>query len=109
MGKGPSNDSEDHDYRLASTAKSPKRPPQETAESIRMRVLVIASFWAVVIILGLPVWIWTTSIHRARLPLQDMLDWADGKVNTMHPLAIVELLTTSLSGLQTHFPPTDSN
>lgn len=76
---------EGHDIGLASSAKPPKNPPVETSESIRMRILVLASFWAVVILLGLPVWIWTTSIHRARLPLQDMLDWADGKVNTMHP------------------------
>ena len=57
-----------------------KRPPPESDQSQRTRKLVILSFWAVVIFLGLPVWWWTTSIHRARLPLQDMLEWADGKV-----------------------------
>lgn len=85
MEQEPSDSSEGQDLRLASIAKPPKAPPVETSESIRMRILVLASFWAVVILLGLPVWIWTTSIHRARLPLQDMLEWADGKVNTMHP------------------------
>lgn len=74
----------DRDYRLTSPAKSSKKPPPETSESIRVRGLVIVSFWAVVIFLGLPVWLWTTSIHRARLPLQEMLDWADGKVRVLY-------------------------
>lgn len=59
-----------------------KQPPPESGESIRVRSLVIASFWAIVIFLGLPTWWWTTSIYRARLPLQEMLEWADGKVCT---------------------------
>lgn len=67
-----------------STAKlvvaSKKQPPPESLESIRIRSLVVASFWAIVIFLGLPTWWWTTSIHRARLPLREMLEWADGKV-----------------------------
>lgn len=57
-----------------------KQPPPESPESVRLRGLVIASFWFVVIVLGLPVWLWTTTIHRASLPLDDMLSWADGKV-----------------------------
>ena len=72
---------DDANYKLASSpATAQKEPPPETPNSIKTRGLVILSFWAVVILLGLPVWIWTTSIHRASLPLQDMLDWADGKV-----------------------------
>ena len=59
---------------------SKKQPPPESTDSIRIRSYVIVSFWAVVIFLGLPTWWWTTSIHRARLPLQNMLEWADGKV-----------------------------
>lgn len=55
-------------------------PPPESMENIRTRSQVILSFWAIVIFLGLPIWWWTTSIHRARLPLRDMLEWADGKV-----------------------------
>lgn len=74
---------EDKNYRLASTAKAAKKPPPESSESVRLRALVILSFWAIVIFLGLPVWLWTTSIHRARLPLQEMLDWADGKVRSI--------------------------
>ena len=57
-----------------------KKPPVESAQSIRLRALVVASFWAVAVLLGLPVWWWTTSIYRANLPLQEMLEWADGKV-----------------------------
>ena len=58
-----------------------KQPPPESKESIRVRQLVILSFWAVVIFLGLPIWWWTTSVYRARLPLQEMEDWAEGKVS----------------------------
>ena len=58
-----------------------KKPPPESAHDIRVRTLVISSFWAIVIFLGLPIWWWTTSIHRSRLPLQEMLEWADGKVS----------------------------
>ena len=65
---------------VASTAQTSRRPPPERPENIRIRVLVIASFWAIVICLGIPVWLWTTSIHRARLPLDEMLAWAGGKV-----------------------------
>lgn len=57
-----------------------QRPPLENPESVRIRGLVITSFWLVVIFLGLPTWWYTTSIHRARLPLREMLEWADGKV-----------------------------
>ena len=64
-------------------AASTKRPPPEKAESRITRSLVIASFWAVVICLGIPVWLWTTSIPRARLPLDEMLLWADGKVGLL--------------------------
>lgn len=59
---------------------STRQPPPESRESIRVRQFVILSFWVVVIFLGLPIWLWTTSIHRARLPLQDMLGWAEGRV-----------------------------
>ena len=57
-----------------------KQPPPESSKSLRVRGLVIGSFWAIVIFFGLPIWWWTTSIYRARLPLQEMLEWADGKV-----------------------------
>ncbi|MCJ1438869.1 GPI transamidase component [Xylographa pallens] len=67
-----------------------KKPPPETSHDIRVRTLVISSFWAIVILLGLPVWWWTTSIHRSRLPLQEMLEWADGKAcKPTFPLQII--------------------
>ena len=65
-----------------SAAKLSKRPPPETSESSRLRGLVIVSFWAVVIFLGIPIWLWTTSVYRARLPLDHMLAWAHGKVQS---------------------------
>ena len=61
-------------------ASSSKRPPPESYENIRVRSFVIFSFWAIVLLFGLPTWWWTTSIYRARLPLQEMHEWADGKV-----------------------------
>lgn len=61
-------------------AFSSKRPPPESDENIRVRSQVIFSFWAIVLLFGLPTWWWTTSIYRARLPLQEMHEWADGKV-----------------------------
>jgi len=57
-----------------------KKPPPETKEAIMTRRWVILSFWTVVALLGLPVWWKTTTIYRADLPLQEMIDWADGKV-----------------------------
>ncbi len=81
-----SNCSDAPDGRLASDSSakqvvaSKKKPPPESIESIRTRSQVILSFWAIVILLGLPIWWWTTSIHRASLPLREMLEWADGKV-----------------------------
>ncbi|KAL5390943.1 hypothetical protein DPSP01_001440 [Paraphaeosphaeria sporulosa] len=57
-----------------------KQPPPETKQSLWLRRAVIASFWAVVAFLGLPVWYKTTAIYRADLPLQDMTAWANGQV-----------------------------
>lgn len=57
-----------------------KKTPLESPDYIRTRSYVVASFWAIVIFIGLPVWWWTTSIYRSSLPLEEMLQWADGKV-----------------------------
>ena len=95
------------DEKLVSAKKVTKKPPPESAEGIRVRGLVIFSFWAIVIFLGLPVWLWTTSIHRARLPLQEMLDWADGKVRISHVLFSYALLTVLIVGLQTNISLTN--
>ncbi|KAI1401719.1 phosphatidylinositol-glycan biosynthesis class S protein [Hypoxylon fuscum] len=56
-----------------------KQPPPEKSEDVRRRSYVIASFWAIVLFLGLPIWWKTTTIYRAELPLSQMLNWADGK------------------------------
>jgi phosphatidylinositol glycan class S len=63
--------------------RSQKLPPPESSESIWLRRSAILSFWAVVVFLGLPIWLKTTAIYRAELPLQEMTDWAEGKARTM--------------------------
>ncbi|KAK3361995.1 phosphatidylinositol-glycan biosynthesis class S protein [Lasiosphaeria ovina] len=63
----------------ATPTSSRKQPPPEKPSDIRRRSLVILSFWLIVLCLGLPIWWKTTTIYRANLPLQEMLDWADGK------------------------------
>ncbi|KAF2031300.1 beta-lactamase/transpeptidase-like protein [Setomelanomma holmii] len=62
-----------------SAARSSKSPPPESRESVWLRRLAIFSFWAVVLLLGLPIWLKTTAIYRADLPLQEMTEWAEGK------------------------------
>jgi len=62
------------------STKAQSSPPPESHQSIWLRRAAIVSFWAVVVLLGLPVWWTTTAIYRAELPLQDMTDWAEGKV-----------------------------
>jgi phosphatidylinositol glycan class S len=57
-----------------------KSAPPETAEHTLRKRLIIFSFWAIIIFLGLPIWWRTTTVYRASLPLQQMLDWSDGKV-----------------------------
>lgn len=59
---------------------SRKAPPPEKPSDVSRRSLVILSFWAIVLFLGLPIWWMTTTIYRANLPLSGMADWADGKV-----------------------------
>ena len=65
---------------IVEAVEAPKEPPPETSESRWTRRLVLLSFWAVALFFGLPVWWKTTTVYRAPLPLQEMLDWADGKV-----------------------------
>ncbi|KAL3421928.1 phosphatidylinositol-glycan biosynthesis class S protein [Phlyctema vagabunda] len=55
-----------------------KEPPPEKAETTRLRTYVILSFWAIIIFLGLPVWWRTTTIYRADLPLDEMMQWDTG-------------------------------
>ncbi|KAK3689676.1 phosphatidylinositol-glycan biosynthesis class S protein [Podospora appendiculata] len=66
-----------------------KQPPPEKASDARRRTWVILSFWLVVVCLGLPIWWKTTTIYRADLPLDEMLEWADGKAcRPVFPLRI---------------------
>ncbi|TVY92362.1 GPI transamidase component-like protein [Lachnellula willkommii] len=80
---------EDAPANAVSVAPKKKEPPPETPESIRLRVFVILSFWAIVLFLGLPIWWRTTAIYRAKLPLDQMMDWADGRAcRPVFPLRI---------------------
>jgi phosphatidylinositol glycan class S len=64
-------------------------PPSETPAAIQTRFRVVAAFWAVIIFFGFPIWWKTTSIYRASLPIEEMVDWADGKVRlAQSPLAM---------------------
>ncbi|KIV77616.1 hypothetical protein PV11_09404 [Exophiala sideris] len=69
----------------ATVAVASKEPPAEKPEAVSLRTKIVLSFWAVILLLGLPTWWQTTSIYRASLPLQDMVNWADG---TNTPTAI---------------------
>ena len=60
---------------IDATALAPEKPA--TSQTRRW---ILLSFWLVVACLGLPHWIWTTSIHRSDLPLEFMNNWAEGKV-----------------------------
>ena len=61
-------------------ATEKKQPPPEKPEEIKLRFFVLLSFWALIVFLGLPIWWKTTTIYRANLPLDQMMDWADGRV-----------------------------
>ncbi|KAI1845508.1 hypothetical protein JX266_008366 [Neoarthrinium moseri] len=66
-----------------------KEPPPEKPSDTRRRSWVVTSFWIIVLFLGLPIWWHTTSIYRANLPLDRMLEWSDGKAcRPVFPLRI---------------------
>jgi hypothetical protein len=75
----PLKSSEDAPANAANVSSARKEPPPEKPEQIRMRSFVLLSFWAIIILLGLPIWWRTTTIYRADLPLDQMMDWADGR------------------------------
>lgn len=62
---------------------APKDPPPEKEADIKQRGYFIFSFWLIVVLLGLPIWWKTTTIYRANLPLDGMLEWANGKVSLL--------------------------
>ncbi|KAM4055887.1 phosphatidylinositol-glycan biosynthesis class S protein [Hirsutella rhossiliensis] len=73
----------------ASPAEPLKQPPPEKPSETRRRSLVVLSFWLVVVVVGLPIWWKTTTIYRAHLPLDRMLQWAEGKAcRPVFPLQI---------------------
>lgn len=59
-----------------------KRPSLEKPEAASLRTKIVFSFWAIILCIGVPVWYQTTSIYRATLPLQEMLNWADSAVSS---------------------------
>ncbi|KAL4900005.1 hypothetical protein BDW74DRAFT_171090 [Aspergillus multicolor] len=64
---------------MTSKTSASTLPPPEKPNAIQTRFKVVAAFWAVILFLGFPIWWKTTSIYRAELPIQEMLDWAGGK------------------------------
>ncbi|CAK7269997.1 GPI transamidase component [Sporothrix epigloea] len=79
-----------------------KQPPPEKPSDVRRRSAVILSFWLIVCLLGLPIWWYTTTIYRADLPLEDMMDWADGKAcRPVFPLRI-SIQAASLQEAEAH-------
>ncbi|KAJ6187260.1 hypothetical protein N7519_002168 [Penicillium mononematosum] len=77
-----------------------RAPPPETPAALQTRFRVITAFWAVIIFLGFPIWWKTTSIYRASLPIEEMVDWADGKAcRPVFPLEI-HLATPSMQSLE---------
>ncbi|KAK4152200.1 phosphatidylinositol-glycan biosynthesis class S protein [Chaetomidium leptoderma] len=74
---------------VSNGAQSKKQPPPEKPSDVRRRSHIILAFWLIVLCLGLPIWWRTTTIYRADLPVQEMLDWADGKAcRPVFPLRI---------------------
>lgn len=68
---------------------TPKQPPPEKPEDIQRRSYIVASFWFIVLFFGLPIWWKTTTIYRADLPLNQMMEWADGRAcNPVFPIRI---------------------
>jgi phosphatidylinositol glycan class S len=57
------NDFGPKDAILAAPKK--KEPPSETTNSIRTRGLVLVSYWAIVLLLGLPMW-WKQLRHTGQ-------------------------------------------
>ncbi|KAL1587437.1 hypothetical protein WHR41_03882 [Cladosporium halotolerans] len=70
--------------------------PPESPGSVWTRRIIILAFWAVVATLGLPHWIWTTSIYRAELPAEQMTRWSEGHACDLKYPIHVALETGSL-------------
>ncbi|KAM0551872.1 hypothetical protein ACHAPJ_008208 [Fusarium lateritium] len=73
----------------APTQPQPETPPPEKPSDTSRRTRVVLSFWLLVLCLGVPIWWRTTGIYRANLPLDGMLQWAEGKAcRPVFPLQI---------------------
>jgi hypothetical protein len=83
--------------------KKHKEPPPDTRENIFRRRMILLSFWAVALFFGLPVWWKTTTVYRAPLPLNQMLEWADGKVGALLVTWRVSLLMFDYRYANQHF------
>ena len=59
------------------------RLPAESKDGVWLRRNVLLSFWAVVLLIGLPFWWKTTTVYRAHLPYRAMDSWADGSVSSI--------------------------
>lgn len=77
--------------------------PQESAAQVKTRRWIVSSFWLVVLLLGFPMWWKTTMIYRAPLPLQDMIDWSDGKVRRQLYIMIGAFHSSLLRSVAQHF------
>jgi len=64
-------------------AQAKKALTPETPQHAWRRRLIIISLWAIVLLVGLPTWYHTTAVYRAKLPLQSMRDWSEGKVGKL--------------------------
>ena len=60
-----------------------KKAPPEKAEAVSLRTKIVLSFWAAILLVGLPTWYKTTEIYRASLPLQQMIGLSEGEVSGM--------------------------
>jgi len=94
---------EDAPANAVSVATEKKQPPPEKPEEIKLRFFVLLSFWALIVFLGLPIWWKTTTIYRANLPLDQMMDWADGRVRISEENAT----QANNIGMPTCFPPSN--
>lgn len=81
--------------RIMASSVAAKMPPSERPEALWTRTKVISSFWVVILLFGIPMWWRTTSIYRAELPFQEMLQWADGQVCSSSPDPSFELTWNS--------------
>lgn len=88
----------------ASSTAAPRLPPPETRDEVSLRRSILASFWAIIVLIGIPLWYLTTTVPRADLPLDMMNQWAEGQVCSA-PILLPHLIQTDLcQACQLKFP-----